>query len=100
MPFQAGQPSANPRGRPKKEPLLTRALLRWARQKGPDGVPNYDLLAAAIGARALAGDMTAAAHIFNRLEGLPVQHFEPLPAGMAAPIPFLVIPPLRDEGVA
>lgn len=91
MPFQPGQ-SGNPRGRPKKDPLLTRALLRWAKRKADDGSPHYDLLAEAIGARALAGDMVAAGMLFDRVEGKPVQPIEHGgPDG--GPIPFVVIPP-------
>jgi hypothetical protein len=99
MPFQPGQ-SGNPRGRPKKDPLLTRALLRWAKKKGPDGTPNYDLLAEAIGAKALAGDMVAAGMIFDRVEGKPVQPVHHGADEDAAPIPFIVVPPAAQESAA
>jgi hypothetical protein len=75
MPWAKGQ-SGNPGGRPKTK-VVTEALARELRAKGPDGAQsNLQLAAWKMVQLAIAGDVAAFKEIANRLEGTPVQAVE------------------------
>lgn len=70
---QPGQPSRNPKGRPKGVRYLSEAFRFWlaaANELNP-GATNADEIAAIVGAAALSGDLKACELLLTRTEGKP-----------------------------
>jgi Family of unknown function (DUF5681) len=96
--------SGNPRGRIRGEPELAPALRRLLRRRDPaTGKQNKLLVAEALLARALSGEVDAIREVFNRVDGplnLPVEHsgdarvrFEVVYVDEASPRPAFVSGP-------
>jgi len=72
-PWKRGDPSPNPKGRPKLSPL-TDASRAWLAEIDPrTGKTNAELCAAAVGKRARRGSVEAFRTLADRVEGKPKQ---------------------------
>jgi hypothetical protein len=75
-PWRKGQPSPNPKGRPKLSPL-TEAGREWLNEIDPaTGLTNAQHVAAALGKRARRGSPEAFRVLADRVEGKPKQAVE------------------------
>lgn len=74
-PFKPGQ-SGNPAGRPRVPDCLTDCLRAVADEPARAGQTKAQALAAVLWRKALAGDLRAAAIIYDRCDGRPGQRVE------------------------
>lgn len=73
-PFQPGQPSANPAGRPKQAATkLLREMAANSSEGYAEGVSRLRLIVDRLLAKAEAGDLDAIKIVLDRLEGRPRQ---------------------------
>ncbi len=93
MPFQKGQPSANPGGRPKRAWSWAEELVKASDEvESKTNVRFRELVARRVVLEAAKGNMLAAKELFNRIDGMPKQNVDVTSDGEKITSPIVYIP--------